>query len=54
MAIYGSSSSATLGGLTRQEMVVFVFMSYVTAALSMIGISDNVSEDVVEGTVAMS
>ena len=40
MAIYGSSSSATLGGLTRQEMVVYVFMSYVTAALSMIGISD--------------
>ena len=40
MAIYGSSSSVTLGGLTRQEMVVYVFMSYVTAALSMIGISD--------------
>ena len=54
MAIYGSSSSATLGGLTRQEMVVYVFMSYITAALSMIGISDNVSEDVVEGTVAMN
>ena len=40
MAIYGSSSSVTLGGLTRQEMVVYVFMSYITAALSMIGISD--------------
>lgn len=29
MAIYGSSDQATLGGLTRNEMVVYVFMVYV-------------------------
>ena len=54
MAIYGSASGATLGGLTRGEMVVYVFMSYVTSSLTMISISENVSEDVVKGTVSMN
>lgn len=54
MAIYGSSSSGTLGGLTQGEMVIYVFMSYITASLVMIGISEDVSQDVVKGTVAMN
>lgn len=54
MAIYGSSSQSTLGGLTRSEMVVYIFMTYVTGSMVMITISDWVSEDVVKGTVAMN
>lgn len=54
MAIYGSSSNATLGGLTQNEMVVYVFMVYVTSSMVMISISDWVSEDVVKGMVAMN
>lgn len=54
MAIYRSSSSSTLGGLTQHEMVVYVFMSYITSMLCMISVSDSVSKDVVKGTVAMN
>ena len=54
MAIYGSASQDTLGGLTRNEMVVYVFMVYVTGSVVAISISDWVSDDVVKGTVAMN
>lgn len=52
-AIYGSSGSAILGGLTRNEMTVYIFMTYVTSSIVAISISEWVSEDVVKGTVAM-
>ena len=29
MAIYGSAENSTLGGLSRNEMIVYVFMSYI-------------------------
>lgn len=54
MAIYGSASQSVLGGLTRDEMVVYIFMTYVTGSIVMISISEWVSEDVVKGTVAMN
>ena len=54
MAIYGSAENATLGGLSRNEMVVYVFMSYITASLVMISISRQVSQDVVKGNIAMT
>ena len=52
-AIYASSSSGILGGLTHSEMVVYIFMVYVTSSIVSISISEWVSEDVVKGTVAM-
>ena len=54
MAIYGSSDKPTLGGMTQEEMVVYIFMVYVTSSLVTISISDWVSDDVVKGTVAMN
>lgn len=54
MAIYGSSESGMLGGLTKNEMVVYVFMVYVTSSVVTISISEWVSDDVVKGTVAMN
>lgn len=54
MAIYGSATGNTLGGLTQNEMVVYVFMVYVTTSIVSISISENVSDDVVKGTVAMT
>lgn len=54
MAIYGSSSSQTIGNLNQQEMVVYIFMVYVTSSMVTISISDWVSDDVVKGTVAMN
>ena len=54
MAIYGSAENAVLGGLTKEEMVVYIFMVYVTSSMVMISISDWVSDDVVKGSVAMN
>ena len=53
MAVYGSSEQAVLGGLTQNEMVVYIFMVYVTSSMTMITISDWVSDDVVRGNVVM-
>ena len=54
MAIYGSSATGTLGGLTRNEMIVYIFMTYVTSNVVLVGISDEISDNVMEGTVAMT
>lgn len=54
MAIYESSNSGVLGGLTRDEMIVYVFMVHVTGSFVMVSISKWVSDDVVKGTVAMN
>lgn len=54
MAIYGSSESGVIGNLTREEMVVYIFMVYVTSSVVTISIADWVSEDVVKGNVAMN
>lgn len=54
MAIYGSSNQSTLGGLTQNEMIVYVFMVYITSALVSSSISGDISQDVVKGTVAMN
>lgn len=53
-AIYGSAESATLGGLSMQEMIVYVFMVYVTSQLVMVDIIDFIGEDVTKGTVVMN
>ena len=53
MAVYGSSDNATLGGLSQNEMVVYIFMVYVTSSMTMITIADWVSDDVVKGNVVM-
>lgn len=54
MAIYGSSADGVIGGLHRDEMVIYIFMVYVTSSMVMVSISEWVSDDVVKGTVAMN
>ncbi|MGN0342298.1 MAG: ABC transporter permease [Roseburia sp.] len=54
MAIYGSSESSMLGGLTKDEMVVYVFMTYVTTQMVFVSISDYIGDHVTEGSVAMN
>lgn len=54
MAIYGSSGSGVLGGLTRNEMVIYIFMTYVTSNMVSIGIAGEISDNVMEGSVAMT
>lgn len=54
MAIYGNSETGVLGGFTQSEMIVYVFMTYVTSQLVMIGVSDEIGDAVTEGSVAMT
>lgn len=54
MAIYGNSSSNVLGGFTKNEMIIYVFISYITAHISTISISWDVADDVMQGTIAMN
>lgn len=54
MAIYGSSESGIIGGLTKDEMVVYIFMIYVTTSILGVSISEWISDDVTKGTIAMN
>jgi len=54
MAIYGNSESGMIGGLSQNEMVVYIFMVYVTSSMVSIAISTWVGYDVVEGRVAIN
>lgn len=53
-AIYGSAEGGTLGGLSLSEMVIYVFMTYVTSSIVNVSISEDINFDVVKGTVAMN
>ena len=53
-AIYNSSSSVSLGGFTQNEMIVYIFMSYVTSNLVRVSVTRDIGNDVVEGTIAMN
>ncbi len=54
MAIYGSSKTGVIGNMTQNEMVVYIFMVYVTSSMVNISLSTWVGYDVVEGRVAMN
>lgn len=54
MAIFNSSKNGVMGGFTKNEMTVYVFMVYITKSLVAISISDSVSDDVVKGMISMN
>jgi len=53
MAIYGSADNGILGGFTRNEMVVYVFISFVATNIVFIGVSGDIANRVVDGSVIM-
>ena len=53
-AIYHSSSSEALGGFTQNEMIVYIFMSFITSNLVRVSVTRDIGNDVVEGTIAMN
>ena len=54
MAIDASAQSGQLGGFSRSEMILYVFMSYTISDMVMVGISSEIGYDVTDGNVAMS
>lgn len=53
-AIYNSSSSEVLNGFTQNEMIVYIFMSFITSNLVRVSVTRDIGNDVVEGTIAMN
>ena len=54
MAIYGSSENSVMGGLTQNEMVVYVFMSYIVTNVVSISIAGEIGTNVVDGSIAIN
>lgn len=54
MSIYGSSGNGVICGLSKNEMIVYVFMVYVTSSVVNISLSGWLGDDIVKGTVAMN
>lgn len=54
MAVYRSADSSTIAGLSQNEMIIYIFMTYIVSSLVMIDISEEINEDVVKGNVAMN
>lgn len=54
MAIYGSANGEVLAGLSKNEMVVYVFMSYIVSTSAMVSMSRDVGKDVQKGDIAMT
>ncbi|WP_455716743.1 ABC transporter permease [Anaerosporobacter sp.] len=53
-AIYQSSSSPSLNGFTLNEMIVYIFMSFITSNLVRVSVTWDIGSEVVEGTIAMN
>lgn len=53
-AIFLSSSKDVLGGFTRQEMITYIFMSFVCSNMVYISITTKIGNDVVDGSIAIN
>lgn len=54
MAIYGSSESGVLGGLTGNEMILYVFMTYITGNIANVSTTGYIEHDIRDGAVVMN
>lgn len=54
MAIFDSSVNATLGGFTRNEMLTYIFMSYISSNIVYISAAREIGNDVYDGSIAMN
>lgn len=53
-AIYNSSSNPSINGFTLNEMIVYIFMSFITSNLVWVGVTRDIGTEVIEGTIAMN
>lgn len=52
LAIYNNDSNVVLCGFGKNEITLYVFMSYVVSGYALIGISDEIGSSVVDGSIA--
>lgn len=53
-AIFLSSNKNVLGGFTKDEMIVYIFMSFVCSNMVYISITNKIGSDVVDGSIAIN
>lgn len=54
MAIYQSANGSSLGGFTQNEMITYVFMSFVASGIICISMTQEIGYNVVEGSIAIN
>lgn len=50
--IYQNSASGVMGGLTQNQMITYIFMSYIASSIINIGVCGDVGSNVVDGSIA--
>ena len=51
-AIYGSASNKVINGFTINEMIIYVFISFLTSLVTSVDISHDISDEVKSGAIA--
>lgn len=53
-AIYGSSSEAIINGFTLNQMIIYVFITFLTNLMISVDISADISREVLDGSIAIN
>ena len=53
-AIYGSSSEAVINGFTLNQMIIYVFITFLTSLMTSVDISQDISREVLDGSIAIN
>lgn len=53
-AIYGSSTSASINGFSFNEMIIYLFISFLTSLMISVDISHDISREVKDGSIAIN
>lgn len=53
-AIYGSSSEAVINGFTLNQMIIYVFITFLTGLMTSVDISHDISREVLDGSIAIN
>ena len=53
-AIYGSSAGIAINGFTLNEMIIYVFISFLTSLMTSVDISADIAREVQDGSIAIN
>lgn len=53
-AIYGSSSEEIINGFTLNQMIIYVFITFLTGLMTSVDISQDISREVLDGSIAIN
>ena len=53
-AIYGSTTETVLNGFTFNEMIIYIFISFLTSIMISVDISNDISREVKDGSIAIN